>query len=133
MRCLASIAVVVGVCALSSVVQAGGPSLAGSWAGEMRQIDVEDETRYPMTLTITRAKVESSYPTLRCAGVWTRIGETKDGYTIYHEKIVNEPGATCIDGVFVARAEAGKLIIGWFGVSGGAPGLASAVLSPAAK
>jgi hypothetical protein len=124
--------VALGLVAISSAAQGGG-QVVGSWAGEMRQVDVDRESKYAMTLTLKGATGASSYPTLQCGGEWTRVGETKDGYAIYHEKIVNEPGGTCIDGVFIARADGGKLIIGWFGVYEGAPSLASAVLSRAAK
>lgn len=126
MRRLISIAVAAAFCAVAA--QAGSASPGESWAGEMRQIEVDGESKYPMTLTLKGKTGGSSYPTLKCAGVWTRIGVTKDGYAIYHEKVVNEPGATCIDGVFTARKDADKLIIGWFGVYDGKPGLASATL-----
>lgn len=133
MKLFASISFAVGAAVTASSAIAGGAGVSGSWSGEMRQIDVDRESKYPMMLTLQGAKGTSSYPSLKCGGAWTRVGQTKDGYAIYHERIINEPGGTCIDGIFVARADAGKLIIGWFGVYEGAPGLASAVLEKEAK
>ena len=112
---------------------AAGASISGSWSGEMRQIDPTQEIRYPMTLTLAGAKGSSSYPTLNCAGTWSRIGQTKEGYTIFKETVVNEPGAGCIDGMVIVYPDAGKLVLGWFAAFEGAPSLASAVLEKAAK
>ena len=99
----------------------------------MRQVDPTQETSYPMTLTITGAKGQSSYPTLNCGGSWSRIGETKEGYSIFKEAVVNEPGASCIDGVAIVYPDGGKLVLGWFGSFEGTPTLASAVLEREAK
>jgi hypothetical protein len=108
---------------------AGERGVSGSWSGEMRQIDPTVETRYPMVLRLDGETGASLYPTLKCGGAWARIGETKDGYTIYKETVVNEPGATCIDGYAIVHAGDGKLVLGWFASFEGAPSLASAVLS----
>lgn len=130
MRLFASLAAVV----LSTTsALAGGASVSGNWSGEMRQIDPTQESSYPMTLTITGAKGKSSYPTLNCAGTWTRIGETKEGYAIFKETAVNEPNASCIDGVVIVYPDAGKLVLGWFASFEGTPSLASAVLAKDAK
>jgi hypothetical protein len=86
-----------------------------------------------MTLQLQGAKGTSTYPTLKCGGVWSRIGETKEGYAIYKEKVINEPGADCIDGIAVVHTYAGKLMLGWYGSYEGAPSLASATLAPEAK
>ena len=131
MRTLALIAAAsVLVCAPAF---AGGPSISGKWGGEMRQIDPERESKYPIMLSLSGAKGATTYPTLKCSGAWARVGETKDGYVIYKETVTSEPGAACVDGVFTVRADAGKLIVGWFGASEGAPSLASAVLTREAK
>jgi hypothetical protein len=117
----------------ASVVQAGSEPVTGSWAGEMRQVDVARETHYPMTLTFDGKQGATTYPQLKCAGTLTKIGEAKGGYALYHETIKNEPGATCIDGVVIVSVENGKLILGWYAAYQGSPALASAVLSPQAK
>jgi hypothetical protein len=86
-----------------------------------------------MTLSLAGGKGTSSYPTLKCKGVWTRIGRTADGYDVFQEKIVNEPGATCIDGVAAVYLDDDKLVLGWFASFEGTPSLASAVLERGAK
>jgi hypothetical protein len=115
----------------SAAVQAGDApaSVNGAWTGEMRQIDVDRESRYPMMLSLKGAKGTSAYPTLKCAGTLSRIGTTKTGYVIYQETIKNEPGGTCIDGVVLVTTDAGKLVLGWYAAFQGAPALASAVLN----
>jgi hypothetical protein len=122
---LASLAVLV---AGSSLASADPVSVNGSWAGEMRQVDVDNETRYPMTLTLKGKTGETSYPTLNCGGALTKIADTKGGYAIYQERITNEPGGTCIDGVVLVTTDAGKLVLGWFATFEGAPAVATAVL-----
>jgi len=124
----ASFALLAAVVVGSSLVQAGAASVDGSWAGEMRQLDVDAETRYPMTLTLKGKTGATSYPTMKCSGALTKIGETKGGYTIYHERITNEPGAGCIDGIVLVTTDAGKLILGWFAAFEGSPTVATAVL-----
>lgn len=131
MRALASFAV--GLIVVCAPAFAGGANISGQWSGEMRQIDPGHESKYPMTLSLAGAKGATTYPTLNCSGAWTRVAETKDGYAIYRETVMNEPSAGCIDGIFTVRADAGKLIIGWFGVFEGTPSLASAVLAREAK
>lgn len=107
---------------------AGAASVLGQWSGEMRQIDVDRESRYPMTVTIKGKTGTTSYPSLKCAGSLTKIGETKGGYVLYQETIKNEPGGTCIDGVVMVTTDAGKLVLGWYAAFEGQPSLASAVL-----
>ena len=108
---------------------AGAASVLGQWSGEMRQVDVERETRYPMTLAIKGKTGTTSYPTLKCAGTLSKIGETKGGYVLYQETVKNDPGETCIDGVVMVTTDAGKLVLGWYAAFEGQPSMASAVLS----
>jgi hypothetical protein len=112
---------------------AGGDGVSGNWSGEMRQIDPAQETRYPMILKLDGETGASLYPTLNCGGAWTRIGETKDGYAIYKETVVNEAGANCIDGYAIVHPDDGKLVLGWFAAFEGSPSLASAVLTKGGK
>ena len=127
-----SLAGVIAIAVLAPA-HAGSVAVAGNWSGEMRQIDTENESKYPMTLSLQGNKGTSSYPTLKCGGTWSRISETKDGYAIYKEKIINEPGGTCIDGIAIVQPYAGKLMLGWFASFEGAPTLASAVLAKEAQ
>ncbi|MBL8779840.1 MAG: hypothetical protein JNL06_02760 [Alphaproteobacteria bacterium] len=108
-------------------------SVNGSWTGEMRQVDNDRETRYPMMVTLNGAKGTTTYPTLKCAGTLSRLGTAKSGYVIYQETVKNDPGANCIDGVVMVSTDAGKLLLGWYGAFEGAPSLASAVLNKDAK
>ena len=108
-------------------------SVNGSWTGEMRQIDADRESRYPMMLILKGAKGATAYPTLKCAGTLSRIATTKSGYVIFQETIKNEPGGTCIDGIVTVTTDAGKLVLGWYAAFEGAPSLASAVLNKDAQ
>jgi hypothetical protein len=119
------------VVAGSVTAQAGDApaSVNGGWTGEMRQVDVDRESRYPMMLSLKGAKGTTAYPTLKCAGTLSRIGTTKSGYVIYQETIKNEEGGSCIDGIVLVTTDAGKLVLGWYAAFQGAPSLASAVLN----
>jgi hypothetical protein len=125
---LANVASLAAMLAGAPFVQAGPASVDGSWAGEMRQVDVDNETRYPMALTLKGKTGATSYPTLNCSGALTKIADTNGGYAIYQERITNQPGATCIDGVVLVTTDAGKLVLGWFATFDGTPTVATAVL-----
>lgn len=129
MRSLACLSFAAGVVVAATYPAfAGAVSVNGSWAGEMRQIDPDRETRYPMTMTLKGKTGASSYPTLNCTGALTKIAETKSGYTIYQEKVANNADGHCIDGVVAVTTDAGKLVLGWFSAFEGSPSLASATL-----
>ncbi|MFM9865733.1 MAG: hypothetical protein ACKVRO_19235 [Micropepsaceae bacterium] len=119
-------------------VSASGGALAEevpsrmTWSGEMRQIEVNTETTYPMTLTFARTIVTADYPTLNCSGTWTKVAES-NGYLIYAEKVTNRQGATCIDGMAMVAIDQGKVFVGWFAAYAGEPSVATAVLLRAAK
>jgi len=108
-------------------------SVNGSWTGEMRQIDADRETRYPMMVSLNGAKGTTTYPTLKCTGTLSRLGTSKAGYVVFQETVKNDPGGNCIDGVVTVTTDAGKLLLGWYGVFDGAPSLASATLDKDAK
>jgi hypothetical protein len=116
----------------ASSADAGGPGANGKWAGEMRQIDPKQESSYPMTLTLQGAKGQSAYPTLKCGGAWTKVAQ-KDGYAIYKETVRNDADGTCVDGLMTVAEDAGRLLVGWFGVYEGEPSVATAVLRREAK
>ena len=130
MRMLLTVAVALTISGGAAV--AGPAGLTGSWAGEMRQVEANAETTYPMTLSFGARTVTSDYPTLNCSGTWTKVAE-KDGYVIYAETVTNGKGATCIDGMVMVTIDQGKIVLGWFAAFGGAQSMATAVLSKAAK
>lgn len=119
-----------GVAAAGSAPGAGG--MSGSWSGQMRQIEANAETAYPMTLSFAGKSATSNYPTLNCSGTWTRVA-SKNGYVIYAEKVTNTKGASCIDGMVMVTMDEGKVVLGWFASYDGAPSVATAVLSRTAK
>jgi hypothetical protein len=130
MRSFANLSLALFVAGAVAAHAADAPaSVNGAWTGEMRQIDVDRESSYPMLLSLNGAKGTSAYPTLKCSGTLSRIGTTKSGYVIYQETIKNEPGGTCIDGIVLVSTDAGKLVLGWYAAFQGAPTLASAVLN----
>lgn len=129
MRSFAYLSLVLALAGSAGVYAGDQPaSVNGGWTGEMRQVDVDRESRYPMMLSLKGAKGTTAYPTLKCAGTLSRVGTTKSGYAIYQETIKNEPGASCIDGIILVTTDAGKLVLGWYAAFQGAPSLASAVL-----
>jgi hypothetical protein len=117
---------------LSMPVSAKG--LGRSWVGEMRQIEENAETKYPMALTLTAngAKGTATYPTLNCRGKWTKVAQ-KNGYVVYTETVTNKNGATCVNGMVTVKIDQGKVVLGWFGAFDGAPIVSTAVLAPPAK
>lgn len=136
MRLIASLSIA-GFAAMSIMPTLAAVSApkSGTWSGEMRQIDPDRDTNYPMTLTLSAKgkKAKVAYPTLKCTGALTKVADVKAGYAVYYETVTNEPGGNCIDGVVTITEDAGKLVLGWFATYGGGPSLASAVLERTAK
>ncbi len=134
MHSVIRLAVGVSALALCGAALAGGapPSLTGSWAGEMRQIEAKAETSYPMTLSFVGKGATADYPTLNCSGKWTRLTQ-KNGYVVYTETVTNKDGATCVDGIVTVKIDQGNVVLGWFGAFDGAPIVSTAVLSKPAK
>jgi hypothetical protein len=125
------IGLVVAASVFCGAANAGPVGLTGSWAGEMRQIEVSAETTYPMMLTIKGKVAEANYPTLNCSGTWTKVAE-KNGYVIYAETVTNQEGAGCIDGMVTVTSNNGQVFLGWFGADAWGPIVAMAVLEQAA-
>jgi hypothetical protein len=117
---------------LPSLAVSAPAAPTGSWAGEMRQVEVSTEATYPMTLVFRNGSGKTDYPTLNCGGELTEIA-THAGYTIYSEKVTNRKGATCIDGLVTVKIEGGTLILGWFAAYAGEPSLAAASLTKVAR
>ncbi len=106
----------------------------GTWYGSMRQVGVEGEESYPMTLTLTETGGTTDYPKLGCGGELERLGTASGGYVIYKETITRgafgkgkENG--CVDGVVIVHADDNQIVLGWFGAFDGEPMLASARLT----
>ena len=104
----------------------------------MRQIEVNGEMDFPISVTFSGGKATSKYESLSCGGEWTRIGGTSPDYVIYKETItygsVNDPDTgSCIDGVVIVSRRNGKLVLGWFANFEGEPILAAAELAKAAQ
>lgn len=125
-------AVAVVALTASGAAAAGVPAMTGVWTGEMRQIEVDTEATYPMTLTFAGKSAVADYPTLNCSGIWTKVTE-RNGYVIYAEEAANRDGATCVDGMVMVTIDKGKVFVGWFAAYDGAPTVSTAVLSKAAK
>ena len=112
---------------------AGGANLSGRWAGEMRQVDPDQESRYSMTLDLKGPGGQTSYPSLKCGGSLEKIADAAGGYVIFREKITygaltSDVERGCIDGLLIVTQRDGKLVLGWFAAFDGLPSLASAVL-----
>ena len=107
---------------------------AGTWYGSMRQVDVGQESSYPMTLMLSENGGSTDYPKLKCGGELKLLGPASGGYVVYKETItrgVFDAGKDtgCVDGVVVIHAEGNNLLLGWFGAFNGEPMLASARLT----
>ena len=106
----------------------------GTWYGSMRQVNVDGEESYPMTLTLTETGGTTDYPKLSCGGELQRLGTASGGYVVYKEAITrgafeSGSGNGCVDGVVIIHAEGEKLVLGWFGAIDGEPMLAAARLT----
>jgi hypothetical protein len=106
----------------------------GTWYGSMRQVDVDGERSYPMTLTLNADHGTTDYPKLNCGGELERVGSASGGYLIYKETITRgafkkTKGEGCVDGVVTLHTEGDQMLVGWFGAFDGQPMLASASLT----
>lgn len=127
-----ALAVAVVALSASGAAIAGVPAMTGVWTGDMRQIEVDTEATYPMTLTFAGKSAVADYPTLNCTGIWTKVTE-RNGYAIYTEEAANRGDAKCIDGMVMVTIDEGKVFVDWFAAYDGAPTVSTAVLSKAAK
>ncbi|MDZ4740311.1 MAG: hypothetical protein SGJ03_10455 [Alphaproteobacteria bacterium] len=118
---------------LNQLAWAGDANLSGHWAGEMRQVDPDQESRYSMALSLKGSGGTTSYPSLNCGGSLEKIGDAAGGYVIFREKITygalnSDVERGCINGLLIITQRDGKLVLGWFAAFDGLPALASAVL-----
>lgn len=100
------------------------------FTGMMRQIGQPPD--FPMVLRLTESGGETEYPTFRCAGRLTPIGEAL-GHRVFQETIVTgsvkeRPSDGCIDGIVMVRRDGDTAVVGWFVAGDGEPVQASATL-----
>ena len=98
---------------------APGPSINGSWSGELTQVG--STTPYRFELSINAKGAETKYPDLACAGKLTRVGSSKS-YTFFVEVITKgqvDKGGRCPDGTITVARQGDELTLGWFGTAQG--------------
>ena len=96
-------------------VPAPGPSINGSWSGELTQVG--STAPYRFELSINAKGAETKYPDLACARKLTRVGSSKS-YTFFVEVITKgqvDRGGRCPDGTITVARQGDDLTLGWFG------------------
>jgi hypothetical protein len=94
---------------------AGGPSVNGSWSGEITQVG--SQTPYRFEIVINAQGAQTKYPDLDCIGKLTRVGSSKS-YAFFVEVITKgqaAKGGRCPDGTITVTREGDGLALGWFG------------------
>src|SRR2546421_9164967 len=94
---------------------ATGPSINGSWSGEITQVG--SQTPYKFELVINAKGAETKYPDLDCSGKLTRVGSSKS-YAFFVEVITKghvDKGGRCPDGTITVTRQGDDLSLGWFG------------------
>lgn len=122
--------------ATTVLAAAGGePAYVGTWTGEATDVQGERVTKYPVVMTLERTRGTIEYPSLKCGGRLTGIGQSSP-YVFFIETIThggldetNSANGGCISGAITVRITGDKLGWGWVGVYGGRSISAYAVLS----
>jgi len=94
---------------------AAGPSVNGSWSGEITQVG--SQTPYKFEIVINAQGAQTRYPDLDCTGKLTRVGSSKS-YAFFVEVITKgqaAKGGRCPDGTITVTREGDGLALGWFG------------------
>jgi len=94
--------------------QAAGPSINGSWSGQLKQVG--SEAPYGLELTINANGAQTKYPDLDCTGKLTRVGSSKS-YAFFVEVITKgqvDKGGRCPDGTITMARQGDELAVGWF-------------------
>jgi hypothetical protein len=94
---------------------AAGPSVNGSWSGEITQVG--SQTPYRFEIVINAQGAQTKYPDLDCTGKLTRVGSSKS-YAFFVEVITKgqaAKGGRCPDGTITVTREGDGLALGWFG------------------
>jgi hypothetical protein len=92
-----------------------GPSVAGSWTGELTQVG--SKTPYKLDLVISPSGGETKYPDLDCTGKLIRVGASKS-YAFFIEVITKgaaKKGGRCPDGTITLARAGDNLALLWFG------------------
>jgi hypothetical protein len=93
----------------------GGPTITGSWTGELNQIG--SQAPYQFELVINAKGAQTRYPSLDCTGKLTRVGSSKT-YAFFVEVITKgqiDKGGRCPDGTITVARQGDDLALGWFG------------------
>jgi hypothetical protein len=110
------------------------PAFVGTWVGEATDIQGDRVTKYPVIVTLGRTSGTIEYPSLKCGGRLTGIGQSTP-YVFFIETITHggydaaRNAEGCIPGAITVRTTDGKLGWGWVGVYDGRAISATAVLS----
>jgi hypothetical protein len=94
---------------------AAGPSITGSWVGQLTQVGASNP--YKFEIAITARGAETKYPDLDCTGKLTRVGSSKS-YVFFVELITKgqaDKGGRCPDGTVTVARQGNDLAVGWFG------------------
>ncbi len=106
-----------------------GPSIAGSWSGQVTQIG--SERPYKIELSVNAKGAETRYPDLDCIGKLTRVGAFKS-YVFFVEVITkgqSEKGGRCPDGTITLTRHGDSVALGWFGAPDNSPIVAYGTLT----
>ena len=106
-----------------------GPNIAGTWSGQLTQI--EGKTPYDVELSITPKGAETKYPSLDCIGDLRRVGQSKS-YVFFVEIITKgqaDKGGRCPDGTITVARQGDNLALSWFGSVQGSTVVAYGTLS----
>jgi hypothetical protein len=107
----------------------GGPSIAGSWSGELSQEGGQEH--YRMDLEIDGKGGQTKYPELKCEGKVIRIGASKS-YVFLVEVVTkgsSRTGGRCPDGTMTVATSGNDLSLVWFASIKGDSVIAHGVLS----
>ena len=99
----------------AKTARAPGPSIVGSWSGQLTQIN--SQTPIKLELAISPKGAETKYPDIDCAGKLIRTGSSKS-YVFFIEVITKgrvDKGGRCPDGTITIARQGDNLAVGWFG------------------
>jgi hypothetical protein len=95
--------------------RAAGPAIAGSWSGQLTQIN--SQTPIKVELAISAKGAETKYPDIDCTGKLIRSGSSKS-YVFFVEVVTKgrvDKGGRCPDGTITVARQGDNLAVGWFG------------------
>ena len=95
--------------------RAAGPAIAGSWSGQLTQIN--SQTPIKVELAISAKGAETKYPDIDCTGKLIRVGASKS-YAFFIEVIAKgavKKGGRCPDGTITLTRAGDDLALLWYG------------------